>query len=111
MTINQPRIVAGPTIARQESYVNCLPLYKTIPVTGALAYVWNNLDNMWDSVLVATFDEGQVIAIEPDSGSIASLYCYTSGQWTSVSVNSEPVDPNTGKTWDPLAQFYTPLAS
>ena len=111
MAIESPRIVAGSTVPREESYVNCVPLYRAIPIAGVLVYTWNNLTNTWETILPDVPVEGQLAVVDPDSGFIASLHCYRSGQWVTVSINSEPIDASTGKTWDPLAQFYTPLAS
>lgn len=111
MAINSARIVAGPTITREKSYVNCLPLYRAIPVDGTVVYFFNNSISAWEAIIPYTAPEGQLIAVEPESDAVISLYVRRSGAWVSVSINSEAVDSGTGKTWDPLAQFYTPLAS
>lgn len=111
MAINSPRIVAGPTVSREKSYINCLPLYLAVPTQYAIVQRWNVDTLSWESVTLLAGEIQGLIAVVTPGSFIANLYSAVNGSWVPVSIVSEFIDPGTGKEWDPLARFYTPLAS
>lgn len=111
MAINSPRIVAGSTISREKSYINCLPLYLAVPTQGLIVQRWNVNTGSWESVALQAGEIQGLIAVITSESLVVNLYSAVNGSWVPVSITSEFIDPGTGKEWDPLAQFYTPLAS
>lgn len=111
MAINSPRIVTGPTISREKSYINCLPLYLAVPTEGLAVERWNVNTGSWEFVALQAGEIRGLIAVVTSGSLIVSLYSAVNGSWVPVSIVSEFIDPGTGKEWDPLAHFYTPLAS
>lgn len=111
MGIESPRIVAGPTVSRENVYINCVPLYNAVPLNLAVVKKWNTSTLAWESVALEEAEITGLIAVVTPNSLIAELYIGINNSWIPVAINSEVIDPGTGKIWDPLARFYTPLAS
>lgn len=111
MGIESPRIVVGPTISRENVYVNCVPLYNAVPLDLVVVKRWNTSALTWEFVTLTEAEITGLIAVVTPNSLIAELYMGVNKSWVRVNINSEPIDPGTGAKWDPLAQFYTPLAS
>lgn len=111
MAIEPARIVAGPTIAREKSPVHCLRLFDDVPDKLKVVREWNRDLSQWKAYTVTTDEILGMIAVQPAGSELVYLYVAVNSTWKLVSISSETIDPGTGKPWDPLAQFYTPLAS
>lgn len=111
MALEPPRIVAGPTVSRSESRINCLPIYTSLPLPGQSVFRWSVQLNTWESVTLDSADVYGLIAVTVPPSYVAELYVGISGAWHKAVSSSGEIDPSTGQPWDPLARFYNPLAS
>lgn len=114
MAIESPRIVAGPTVQRSYVPINCVQLVWSTPILGALNGFYDSATGEWLSTFMdAGVSDGHLLAVIDFANYRATLYAWSasSAAWVPVVPVSEYVDPGTGEAWDPLARFYTPLAS
>ena len=114
MAISSSRIVAGPTVARERVDVTVLDIWRDVPNPQGMVYYWNRDQAAWEyRVYDNSYSSNQLIAVLPTGSNIATLYVLesSSSSWKPVAIYSSVTDPRTGGNWDPLAGFYTPLAS
>lgn len=114
MAIDPPRIAAGPTVARERVDTTILDVWRDIPSSSVMVLFWNRDQEAWEyRVYDNSYPPNQLIAVLPVNSNIATLYLLesSSSSWKPVAIYSSVKDPGTGRTWNPLARFYTPLAS
>lgn len=111
MAIESAIIVAGPTVSRAEVRVHCLRMFDAVPNALTPVREWNRTLGQWKAIVLPRDEVSGMIAVQPSGSDIAYLYVAVNQVWKSVHISQEVIDPGTGKPWDPLAQFYSPLAS
>jgi len=114
MAINPSRIAAGSTVTREQVNTTILDIWRGVPSSSGMVYFWNRDREAWEyRVYDNSYPSNQLIAVLPANSNIATLYLLesSSNSWKPVAIYSSVTDPGTGGTWNPLAPFYTPLAS
>ncbi len=111
MAIEKARIAAGPTVERAKARMVCLDLYTGVPSTGTVVRRWDRDTGTWEWFTKPVSNPVGLIGVIDQASNTAELYVGVNGAWTRVSLSTSTIDPATGKPWDPLAHFYTPLAS
>lgn len=114
MAISSSLIAAGPTVARERVGITILDIWRDVPVSTAAVNFWNRYERAWQQrIYDNSYPPNQLIAVLPANSNIATLYVLesSSNSWKPVAIYSSVIDPRTGGNWDPLAGFYTSLAS
>ena len=112
MAINNGRIT-GPTAKRdRDKLLFAAHQWYRGPAESFL-YTQNGVVKNRAAVIPTT--EGELY-VQRQSGSyyatlLVSVDINGTLQWKAVRSTANVIDANTGKTWDPLAPFYDPLAS
>jgi hypothetical protein len=112
MAINNGRIT-GPTAKRdRDRLLFVAQQWYGSPSEGILYTQDGVLKNR--SAVIPTA-EGELYVQRESGSQYATLFVSVdiNGvlQWKAVRSTANAIDTNTGKTWDPLASFYDPLAS
>ena len=115
MAIESNIVAAGPTVLREKTPVHVKAIKSTNGLTaGVVQPAWDPQLGDWISESVEIFPvHGQLIAvINPYSNEVAMYVGYSatpsvsnSSVWKPVKLVSSFVNPDTGKTWDPLQNF------
>lgn len=106
----EPNIIAARTVKRDAVAGGTPPpvALNLDPVTPGVVF-FSPGDNSWK--VRAPQYPGEVIAVHDGTSATCELYVYFDSLWRRCKPSSTTIDPRTGRPYDPLAEFYNPLAT